>query len=1241
MLKKFLSIVTALALTLTLLPAAALAAEADVAAPTAATVFTDVDGHWAEGAISRWSNYGVVQGSAGRFDPNGGLTCAQMATILDNLLRLGAAGSAGFTDVAPNAWYAGAINRCAAAGILNGNGDGTVDPDSPITRERAMVILARALGIAPKANADLKSYSDREAVSGYAAPYVAALIDAGIVSGMTDTTLAPQDGINRASTVTILDRAISTYANEKGASVAASGEGITLVVADEVTVTGDAGTLLVPTDNINVTLDGSKAADHVAISGDNATVTVKSTAVESANVSGENSKLILESSNAGEVTVSGAKSSVETKGTTTVETVSVTEEAEGATVSAGSGTTVKSVENDAKDTTVTGAGKVSDVKSSTDVTVETKNTDVKNTGDETITVTDKNGKDADVSTGSGSSSSTTVNQDTTTVSGGSSSGGSSHSHSYAEGWTYDETDHWHASACGHDVVSGKAAHTWNDGEVTKDATCAAAGEKLLKCTVCGAEKVESIPATGAHVWNDGVETKKPTELVKGEMTYTCTVCGATKTEEIIATGEHDLVHHAAAKADCHAPGTPGNVEYWECRECGKLFTDESGASAYEVSADTVVIQPTHTIVEDAAVAATCTTDGLTAGKSCSVCGAVLVAQEVVPALGHDEAYESVGECKRCGAVNPDKAAAKIGETYYLKLSKAMAAAEDGNTIVLLQNTNESGIDIPASLKTKGVTLDLNGKTLSGNDTIFYVSGKLYIQNSGDAATGSVTSSDRAFYLNNGSAVTLRAGVAVHSDDRPIVVEPNATLTVAKGASVEGNPDETEEGIVIICQGTVNVQSGSTVTGHGYGSAIWVDSGKLTVYGTVEQTGLAGAAIETRSTDATVTIGVGATIKATNANECPKGNPGIAAVSMLYGGKVTVSGKIEAGMKYGVHVADSGTLTVKGGEITGSATAVYVESGTADLSGGTFRVSNEGNKTYLLNCYDANYTAGTAKIVVTGGTYEGYDPAHSASESPEANFVKDGYVSQADGAGNYTVVKVGSTADAPIEISTPEQALAMKSTPGYYKLVSNVEVTNEINLTGASKQWFLDLNDHSITLKYSETAKPNNGGVFNVTGSAYNKRASLTISDSGENQTGAVIGSATDYANKVMSAVRAGKYSTLTINGGHFYAKGQNSCIFVFTSTSSNDYATVVINGGAFETAEALNGRYYVLNHQDGNSAGCTITVNGGTFKNYKPGETGVDPANAYTGTIKLGTNRGIRETTDGNDTWYTVEQPAQ
>ena len=134
--RRVLSTIIALLLVAALLPMSVLAAG-----------YTDTDGHWAESSIERWLDAGVVQGTGDAFAPDSDLTCAQLATILAKLLRLPAADDAGFTDNTADAWYYDAINRCAAAGILNGYADGTVRPNETISRARAMVMLARALGI--------------------------------------------------------------------------------------------------------------------------------------------------------------------------------------------------------------------------------------------------------------------------------------------------------------------------------------------------------------------------------------------------------------------------------------------------------------------------------------------------------------------------------------------------------------------------------------------------------------------------------------------------------------------------------------------------------------------------------------------------------------------------------------------------------------------------------------------------------------------------------------------------------------------------------------------------------------------------------------------------------------------------------------------------------------------------------------------------------------------------------------
>ncbi len=284
---------------------------------------------------------------------------------------------------------------------------------------------------------------------------------------------------------------------------------------------------------------------------------------------------------------------------------------------------------------------------------------------------------------------------------------------------------------------------------------------------------------------------------------------------------------------------------------------------------------------------------------------------------------------------------------------------------------------------------------------------------------------------------------------------------------------------------------------------------------------------------------------------------------------------------------------------------------------------------VLNFYH-NGDALTAVSKLSGLTGEGmyyYDASTGKMTYTTAEFST--FTAVVDyGGGNGTEAN-------PYLVSTEDQAInAYKKTSsgGYFKLVKDVNVTNEVYLSGKTFVW--DLNGHAIQLDYSEDAKPNNGGVFNISG----KNGKLTINDSSEAQTGKVIGSDKTYSNKVTSAVRVGNYGKLIINGGHFIGRSEGtSCIFAYTAYSSGSKCVVTINGGKFETLSASNGTYYVLNHQDSMTAGCTMTVNGGSFKNYNPGITAVDPENAYTGKIALGTGYETKESTDSDgNTWYTV-----
>jgi hypothetical protein len=67
--------------------------------------------------------------------------------------------------------------------------------------------------------------------------------------------------------------------------------------------------------------------------------------------------------------------------------------------------------------------------------------------------------------------------------------------------------------------------------------------------------------------------------------------------------------------------------------------------------------------------------------------------------------------------------------------------------------------------------------------------------------------------------------------------------------------------------------------------------------------------------------------------------------------------------------------------------IYCYEGTINITNGTFK--NNGSP-YLLNCYDANYKNGTAKIIVTGGKFYDFNPADNRAEGEHTSFVPEGY-----------------------------------------------------------------------------------------------------------------------------------------------------------------------------------------------------------------------------------------------------------
>lgn len=133
---------------------------------------------------------------------------------------------------------------------------------------------------------------------------------------------------------------------------------------------------------------------------------------------------------------------------------------------------------------------------------------------------------------------------------------------------------------------------------------------------------------------------------------------------------------------------------------------------------------------------------------------------------------------------------------------------------------------------------------------------------------------------------------------------------------------------------------------------------------------------------------------------------------VQGGKLTITGVGNVCAKtndcYAVDVRNGdATLVVESGKFVGNIHAVYVLLGTAEIKGGEYSIEqvSPGEKPYgfVLNCYDENYQAGTAKISVTGGTFHIFNPASNVAEGASTNFCAEGYAATTSDNGETWVV----------------------------------------------------------------------------------------------------------------------------------------------------------------------------------------------------------------------------------------------
>ena len=357
--------------------------------------FTDFPTDWSAAGLRSAVQNGLLNGSNGQINSSGLLIRAQMAAIVNRAFASRkTADLSVYSDANTSAWYYNDLELAVAMRTFQG-ANGKLNPEAPITREEAFVVLARAFALESGDTSVLNNYTDGTSVSAWAQSSVAALIENGYVNG-ANGKLNPKTSITRAEFAKVISEMASTYADADD-SLSATVDGSVIVRENSVSLSGKTinGDLIIADGVSRIDLTGVTVTGRIVLRGGESGVTFKDTKAGKGIIANT------------DIAVSGS-----------VDNITV---AQGSAITVNSGASVGSINVNAEGAKITGAGKVGTVKATANnVTVTTTGTKVTaadsisgvKAGDRAVSA----GKTETVgSTASGGGSS----------SGGSSSGGSS------------------------------------------------------------------------------------------------------------------------------------------------------------------------------------------------------------------------------------------------------------------------------------------------------------------------------------------------------------------------------------------------------------------------------------------------------------------------------------------------------------------------------------------------------------------------------------------------------------------------------------------------------------------------------------------------------------------------------------------------------------------------------------------------------------------------------------------------
>lgn len=185
--------------------------------------FDDMAGHWAEASVNNMGSRLVVNGVGdGRFNPDADITRAEFAAIVVSGLGLRVEpGNVPFTDVIGSQWYADDVSTAVDFGLIAGYEDGSFRPQSKITRQEAMTMIARAMQMtglkkqlaeSGRLTNALASFEDANDVAAWAEEGAILSVASKVMNGRTMELLEPQAYMTRAEVAVIVQRLLQ-YSN--------------------------------------------------------------------------------------------------------------------------------------------------------------------------------------------------------------------------------------------------------------------------------------------------------------------------------------------------------------------------------------------------------------------------------------------------------------------------------------------------------------------------------------------------------------------------------------------------------------------------------------------------------------------------------------------------------------------------------------------------------------------------------------------------------------------------------------------------------------------------------------------------------------------------------------------------------------------------------------------------------------------------------------------------------------------